>query len=133
MLSFKAAWFMPVLVLPSWNAWAHQFWLFVFMPKARKDDAALLAHELWHVKQDIATAFLGPVLRALSPQFKLRCESAAYGEAARKGHEIEPRAWALKDHYGGNITLSEARAMIEDCKASGALILSRKRYREIAG
>ena len=113
------AWFVPVLVICRGGDGGLQFWNVVLLPHGASD--RLLAHELWHVKQDIATAGLGPFLRLLVPGYKFRCEAAAYGESVRHGGDAARYARIMAENYGLDVSERQCLDAIERCAERGSL------------
>lgn len=129
------AWFMPVIVLKSNDGLGHSLWNVIWTPDGTKNGNAILyRHELWHVKQDIVTFFLGPLLRNFR-SINLRMEAAAYGESIRAFIELrnpsedqvlnEIHRYALilaGAHYDLNVTSERASELILEYTKSRRLI-----------
>lgn len=93
-------------------------WLILILP-ARKEDQALIAHEMVHVRQQAATGWLAWWWRYLTDEsFRLDQELEAYRvQLAMQPHRLEDFAAALSTIYCLDITHNEARTLLLEMKS----------------
>lgn len=133
-MKLKFVWGVPTLVLPSWDDLGHTVFNLMFIPTHKQDDKALIAHELWHVRQALAlflpaltvglyftewyyamfAAFVLQQLAFKTPELKKRMEFAAYAESVRNGGDMTQYVKFIVNHpkYGVD-NRAEARYEIQ--------------------
>lgn len=91
----------------------------VLIRRKRKGDAALLAHELVHVRQWYRTFGLFPLLYLLSDSYRLRVEVEAYRvqidlqpEGFDRAAYVDGVAWTLARRYYINTTEQDVRSLL---------------------
>lgn len=85
----------------SWPFNAITIWPFVFVRYERRDDAALYAHELVHLRRQLQFLLLPWWVGYLcNENFRVREEVLGYAEQIRQnGITVDRAAWAIKSLY----------------------------------